>query len=234
MSWHYIIEGKISEALSDEAFAELRPKLDPGTLVWREGMKEWQRLETVPAHAGPKGAKRRQHLSAGRRKLAPLPPQVAPLPQAGTSLAGFAIRAGAFLVDWALLAFVLGRFFSEDAGTSWSGNGFQYWNWNWSSSSMPDWQSWLQPSLSGLSFFVLKLAYEVLMTAEFEATLGKMVFGLRVQHDGERLSYGRSLARALAKKLSAYILCLGYLMVIWDPEKRGLHDLICKTKVLKA
>ena len=71
------------------------------------------------------------------------------------------------------------------------------------------------------------------MTAEFEATLGKMVFGLQVRHNNERLSYGRSLARALAKKLSGYICGIGYLMVIWDKEGRGLHDHICDTRVYK-
>jgi uncharacterized RDD family membrane protein YckC len=30
------------------------------------------------------------------------------------------------------------------------------------------------------------------------------------------------------------ILGIGYLMVAWDSEKRGLHDLICETRVTRA
>ena len=44
---------------------------------------------------------------------------------------------------------------------------------------------------------------------------------------------GRALVRALATGLSAIILGLGFLMVAFRKDKRGLHDLICDTKVIR-
>jgi len=38
--------------------------------------------------------------------------------------------------------------------------------------------------------------------------------------------------RYLASILSALTLGIGYLMVLWDSEKRTLHDLICGTRVI--
>src|SRR6185369_6169775 len=91
MAWHYIVGGKIVGPLSPKAFEALRHDLDPGTLVWADGMKEWQRLEGVPEEhqAGPL---KRRHLTPARSKAAPMPAPPAPSP---SPYAGFGPRLGA-------------------------------------------------------------------------------------------------------------------------------------------
>jgi uncharacterized RDD family membrane protein YckC len=61
-----------------------------------------------------------------------------------------------------------------------------------------------------------------------------MACGLRVvRPDGEKISYARACGRTFAEVVSSLILMIGYLMVIFDDEKRALHDRICDTRVVK-
>lgn len=68
------------------------------------------------------------------------------------------------------------------------------------------------------------------------ATLGKMALGIRVLdfERGGRLSYGRALARNVAKILSTIPIFLGYFWMLWDPEKRTWHDKIAGAVVVPA
>jgi uncharacterized RDD family membrane protein YckC len=68
------------------------------------------------------------------------------------------------------------------------------------------------------------------------ATLGKMALGIRVLdfERGGRLSYGRALIRNVAKILSAICIFIGYLWMLWDPEKRTWHDKIAGAVVVPA
>jgi uncharacterized RDD family membrane protein YckC len=67
------------------------------------------------------------------------------------------------------------------------------------------------------------------------ATVGKMVVGLRVvDEQGNRLSFLRATGRFFAKFISALILMIGYLMVAFTERKRGLHDIIAGTLVVKV
>jgi len=81
---------------------------------------------------------------------------------------------------------------------------------------------------------VMACLYEGLFVSQMGATPGKMVLGMKVvRPDGSRVELGRAIGRYFAKILSALILCIGYLMVAFDSEKRGLHDLICDTRVVR-
>lgn len=78
--------------------------------------------------------------------------------------------------------------------------------------------------------------YEALLTSsERGATLGKMAVGLRiVTEQGARLSFLRATGRYFAKYVSALILGIGFLMVAFTDRKRGLHDMIAGTLVIKT
>jgi len=79
------------------------------------------------------------------------------------------------------------------------------------------------------------LAYYWFFLNRYAATPGKMVLGLKiVRSNGSALSTGRIIGRFFAERLSAMILCIGYLMVAFDEERRGLHDQICDTRVIKT
>ncbi|HZP98818.1 MAG TPA: RDD family protein [Reyranella sp.] len=79
------------------------------------------------------------------------------------------------------------------------------------------------------------LYFALMESSERGATLGKMAVGLRVVTDqGQRLSFANATGRYFAKFISAIILCIGFIMVAFTDRKRGLHDMIAGTLVVKV
>ncbi len=127
--------------------------------------------------------------------------------------AGFWIRVGAKIIDWVIGAVVS------------SGFGF-------AAGLIGGIQAHLTANILTWGFAV---AYPTFFLGKYGATPGKMACGLKViRPDGEALRYGRALGRFFGEFLSAVILCIGYLMVAFDKEKRALHDRVCDTRVVKA
>ena len=84
----------------------------------------------------------------------------------------------------------------------------------------------------GWIFLAMPVLYFTVLVAAWSTTLGKMIFELRVvRNDGSKIGFGRAFARYLCYILSS-ILFIGFLMILLRPDKRGLHDLICDTKVV--
>jgi len=66
-------------------------------------------------------------------------------------------------------------------------------------------------------------------------TPGKMILGLKVVgKDGRPLTLGRSFLRWFSYFLSALPFMLGYLIVLFDRQKRALHDRVAGTCVIDA
>jgi uncharacterized RDD family membrane protein YckC len=78
--------------------------------------------------------------------------------------------------------------------------------------------------------------YEAFMeSSSYQATLGKMIFGMKVTDlNGNRISFERATGRHFAKWLSAMILLIGYIMVGLTERKQGLHDLLAGTLVRRV
>jgi uncharacterized RDD family membrane protein YckC len=75
----------------------------------------------------------------------------------------------------------------------------------------------------------------VMESSAGQGTVGKQVLNLRVTDlDGRRVSFVRALGRDLAKIISALVLCIGFVMVGWNRRKRGLHDVMAGTLVMRA
>ena len=55
-----------------------------------------------------------------------------------------------------------------------------------------------------------------------------------MDENGERISFGRANGRYWSKILSAFILCIGFLMAGFTKKKQGLHDIIAGTLVVKS
>ena len=76
--------------------------------------------------------------------------------------------------------------------------------------------------------------YALMESSKYQATLGKIVIGIKVvNNNGQRLDFSKTLLRNLSKILSAFILGIGYIMIIFDDRKQGLHDKIADTFVVK-
>jgi uncharacterized RDD family membrane protein YckC len=67
-----------------------------------------------------------------------------------------------------------------------------------------------------------------------QATIGKKALGLKVATlSGDRISFGQATGRFFGKYVSAIILLIGYLMMLWDDRKQTLHDKMAATLVLR-
>lgn len=81
----------------------------------------------------------------------------------------------------------------------------------------------------------LAMAYDTALIALYAATVGKRLFGLSVvRTDGSRVGWGRAFSRHLLTALTfSFTFGLAFLIVALRPDKRGLHDLLCDTIVLR-
>ena len=153
----------------------------------------------------------------GKKKTAPEAPSVAPEAPAAASIAmqpaGFWLRVVAFIVDYALLLFVLAAMLTG----AMSVGGEEL--------AVPAYWLWLV-----VGFFY----WPVLESTAWRATVGKKMLGLVVGDvDGGGLNFVRSLLRNLAKIISSIPFGIGYLMAAFTARKQALHDLITKAVVMR-
>jgi uncharacterized RDD family membrane protein YckC len=80
---------------------------------------------------------------------------------------------------------------------------------------------------------VVSWLYEALMeSSSQQATLGKLIFGLKVTDlAGNRISFARATGRHFAKIISGIILLIGFVMAGFTERKQALHDMIAGTLV---
>lgn len=82
--------------------------------------------------------------------------------------------------------------------------------------------------------FVISIAYFAFMeSSEKSATWGKRWLGMKVLDDkGDRISFGRALARYFAHFFSYITLYIGFIMQPFTGKKQALHDLMSGTVVV--
>jgi uncharacterized RDD family membrane protein YckC len=87
-----------------------------------------------------------------------------------------------------------------------------------------------------IAFFVLlNGGYLALLTAAGGQTLGKMAFGLRVVGPGEgSVPMGTAIARALLFLLAALPAGAGLLPILFTSGRRGIHDVLAGTRVVRT
>jgi uncharacterized RDD family membrane protein YckC len=67
----------------------------------------------------------------------------------------------------------------------------------------------------------------------WQATPGKRICGIHIiREDGRRVTAALALGRYLAYIISAIPLGIGFIMVAFTDQKKGLHDMICGTRVM--
>lgn len=94
-----------------------------------------------------------------------------------------------------------------------------------------------QYNLKDIILYILEVLYFILFTYYTGTTLGKKVMNLRVvNEDGEeKLSLLTVVYReTIGRFLCSVIAGIGYLLIGLDGEKRGLHDILCDTRVIYA
>ena len=85
-----------------------------------------------------------------------------------------------------------------------------------------------------LIWFFLNSAYFIFFLGYGGQTPGKMLLRIRVlKKDQQPLTWGRAVLRTLGYLISGFLLLgIGFLMIAFHPQKRGVHDLIAGTLVI--
>jgi uncharacterized RDD family membrane protein YckC len=82
-------------------------------------------------------------------------------------------------------------------------------------------------------YSLLCLLYYIYFWGARGATPGKSLLGLTiVPESGEaRIGYGRALLRLVGYAVSSFLFGIGFLLIAFSPDRRGLHDRIAGTRV---
>ena len=86
-----------------------------------------------------------------------------------------------------------------------------------------------------LSYVIVMFVYFISMTYFFSQTLGKMIMKIKVEtNKGEKLSLADVVYRELVGRLlTIFLVYLPYLALVFTNKKKGLHDFIADTVVVK-
>jgi uncharacterized RDD family membrane protein YckC len=261
MKWYYADAGRQVGPVEDVQLDELvrSGAVRDDTLIWREGMANWQphsavrgpaKPAPIPAAAVPMAVETRFCSECGRPSPAhemvtigssTICAQCKPLymqrvreggqPIGVRRYAGFWIRFVARFLDSVILSIVISIFIIPLALIF--------------GVSMPTAGSDPSVLLPMILHFeaiaapiaiLITMIYEVYFLSSRGATIGKMALGLKViRADGGPISGGRAVGRFFAYLLDSYFtLTIGFIIAGFDSEKRSLHDRICDTRVIYA
>lgn len=94
----------------------------------------------------------------------------------------------------------------------------------------------LYATLGPLISIGIWIGYNGLMFAgKWQATLGKRLMGVYVTTEtGGKPDMKTSLLRAAMLYVSALILGIGFLLAFFRPDRKTLHDLVAKTRVVQG
>ncbi len=92
----------------------------------------------------------------------------------------------------------------------------------------------LHASSDGL-FLIVLASYGAIMWKVRGSTVGGLICNLEVvRSDGQPMDWGTALVRALGSFVSLVVVGLGFVWIAIDHEKRGWHDKIAGTIVVRV
>jgi uncharacterized RDD family membrane protein YckC len=147
--------------------------------------------------------------------------------------AGFASRLVAFVIDLVLISITMTiiLFGIEEIITFF---GIKIWFTRWFSGVIPvETINSIARILVVILYYVFSILYFATFYSLVNYTPGKYLVGLRVvRTDGFRLGFWRSVVRGIGYYLSALLLFMGFIWIIFDKNRQGLHDKIVGTVVI--
>ena len=249
MPWYYAKDNQRFGPYDDSQFAAMAGQgtIAPDTLVWKDGMQNWQAFhEVTPPTPGAPSLERAvsgdsplvvcsscnrtfpedeviqyqgSYICAACKPIFQQQLREGASFDSGWEYGGFWIRFVARVIDSMLMALIVFVPAFIIAMLSMGSN--------------PDAFSTLY-GLSQVWSWVIAIGYDTFFIGKWGATPGKMACGLRViKADGTRVTYLRAFARYWATQLSTLILLIGYIIAAFDEEKRALHDHLCSTRVIR-
>lgn len=179
--------------------------LNPADEAWYEGSPGWRALLSISGVIMPDGAS----------SMAESVAIATPTPTRSIAYGGFWIRTLAFVID-TLIILILSeiivqfvKYFAEDVD--------------------------LSPVAITRPFLIL-LVYMTILWFSMEATIGQKLCGLRVVDavTETKISFLRAVGRCFALLLAMFLLFVGVVMVAFSERKKGLHDILAGTYVVKT
>ena len=258
--WYYFDDQQQRGPVMDADLEALRRdgKINSETLVWREGMANWQPLREVQQAAG------------GTAPRPDAPPAIAPTAEVvcsqcgglfpanevirygsaavcanckpifvqklkeGANVAGGQMEFAGWWTRFAayfldgIITGIIGAIFGGVLGAAIGAAGGMSGNNRLAGVII------IQIAAAGIGFAV-RAAYFIYFIGKDGQTPGKKLCKIRVVNaDGSPVGYAKATGRFFGYLLSTLILCIGFLMAAWDDEKRALHDRLCNTRVIKA
>ena len=254
MNWYYVDAGQQAGPVDDAQLEELlrSGRIQSDTLVWREGMVNWQPYSQVKSPAPPAAAppvvqtvassespreavcvecgkifnKDDMIRHGGNYVCATCKPVFMQKLAEGAKVASGSLNYAGFWIRFAAKfvdGLILGVLFVAP---------FLYFVFMSARASKPD---EFQPAILifQLAYYVVYAAYQIFFVGKYGATPGKMACKLKiVTADGGSFGYGRATGRFFAEMLSGLICYIGYIIAGFDDQKRALHDHICNTRVV--
>lgn len=91
-------------------------------------------------------------------------------------------------------------------------------------------------AISGAAMFIASgLLYFTLFVGACGQTPGKMLFGLKIVYvNGQEMTYGGACLRSFCWIFSLLLFSVGFLIIAFTRHKRGLHDLLAGTQVIRV
>ena len=137
--------------------------------------------------------------------------------------AGFGIRLAAYLIDYAVSAAIGFAVIFIIAIAMYMAGYYEFINDERAASA-----------LLSLALFTSLILYHPIGWSLWSTTVGKLIFNMYVvSADGSKIGFWRAFARYLCYFVSAILLLLGFLLIAFRKDKRGLHDLMCGTMVVR-
>ena len=244
MNWYYAHNGQQQGPVSE---AELTQLAQSGTisgtsLVWKEGLPDWQPLSVALPYALSAGAavppvtqisgvevpavQKDVYIQQMREGVATALP-------GSVEYAGFWIRVVAKIIDGIVMfipQMLIQTFFGLAAPGLINTE-------NPGAEPTPEQLGMLFGSM-GLVMVLsigMQALYNGIMVGKYGATLGKMAVGIKVINaDRTPVSMGKGFGRYFAELVNSFTCSIGYIIAAFDSEKRALHDHIASTRVVRS
>jgi uncharacterized RDD family membrane protein YckC len=209
-----IYVGRNGKQLGPFTLDEVQEKLEDGDvrlsdLGWREGMKDW-----VPLRQMLKG-----YVAEDEADSRPLS-QLDPAPNGSRFVAAF--------IDGAVLmisGMIIGGVFGAVLGGIMGANG----------ATVEQIQESVQLPANALGILIGWLYMAIQESSASGATIGKKAMGLRVINlNGDQISFLRATGRHFSRILCFLTIFIGYLLILFNDQRQGLHDMLASTRVVKA
>lgn len=216
--WYVRAEGETLGPYDGRQVKELieQARLSADSPIARVGATEWSAVRDVPVFAA---------LVPGVPGVPRGPGQIAVAgAQAGIHYAGFWIRFLAYIIDAIIIEIgvvIISGIIGAVIGLTAHGQSQET-------------LSAIAGGVGAIIAIIVVISYQVYFNSgRWQATPGKRLLGIHlITVSGKPVGGWLAVGRYFAYFISWLPFCLGFMVIGWNEEKKGFHDMICNTRVV--